>query len=39
MFAFVLIYIPLCSVYFYNHLEEEDDTGYFANIVLQMYFK
>ena len=37
MFIFVLLCITLCPFLFCNHLEEEEKTGCFAIIVLQMY--
>ena len=37
MFIFVLLYITLCPFRFCYHLEEEEEAGCFAIIVLQMY--
>ena len=37
MFVFVLLCITLCPFQFCNHLEEEEEAGCFAFIVLQMY--
>ena len=37
MFVFILLCITLCSFYVFNHLEEEENAGCFAIIVLQMY--
>ena len=37
MLVFVLLSITLCPFKFCNHLEEEEKTGCFAIIVLQMY--
>ena len=37
MFVFVLLCINLCPFKFCNHLEEKENAGCFAIIVLQMY--
>ena len=37
MFVFVMLCTSLCPFSFCNHLEEEEEAGYFAIIVLQMY--
>ena len=37
MFVFVLLSITLCSFWFCNHLEEEENAVCFAIIALQMY--
>ena len=36
MFVFVLVCITLCPFLFCNHLDEEERTGCFADIVFQM---
>ena len=35
MFVFVLLCIPLCPFYVFNHLEEGERAGCFAFIVLR----
>ena len=37
MFVFVSLCITLCTLYYCNHLEEEEKAGCSTFIVLQMY--
>ena len=37
MFVYVVLCITLCPFKFWNHLDEEEKSGCFAIIVLQMY--